>query len=453
MGIYKRCHHTGRNRDRCAHPWWGNLTYKGRTYRESLAKWSDETVTTKHQAEAIYLRFREAVRTGAVKPPSAQPEAQPLTLNALADLYLAHYVQARNLGSRDTIAYRLQRVRGRLGDRLATDIGVRDIEGFLADLKRRALVSKTHRTPRVRRPATINRYLSLLRHLFNWAVDRDYLRTTPFRRNAVSIVQPEREDNRRHRRIGPDEEEALLRVAPPHLRPLIVFALDTGMRRGEMLALRWVDVDARPHWLRVRGESAKSGKTRWVPVATSRLAALLDFLRLDSDGGRKSAETAVFTDEIGQPMQFPRSAWHATVLQAHGDALQRAAGREGRGRLSEETRRTLQRIDLHWHDLRHEYASRLVERGVPLSQVRDLLGHASIVTTERYDNQKPEALMEAARRLELGKSCTFPAQWAPERPATDVRPSEVNPLDYDDLGDGVDDGTRTRSLRSHSPAL
>ena len=49
-------------------------------------------------------------------------------------------------------------------------------------------------------------------------------------------------------------------------------------------------------------------------------------------------------------------------------------------------------------------AWRLVERGVPLSQVRDLLGHASIVTTERYDNQKPEALMAAAKRLETGES-------------------------------------------------
>ncbi|HAK55017.1 MAG TPA: hypothetical protein DCP38_05975 [Acidobacteria bacterium] len=45
-------------------------------------------------------------------------------------------------------------------------------------------------------------------------------------------------------------------------------------------------------------------------------------------------------------------------------------------------------IDLRWHDLRHEYASRLVECGVPLAQVRDPLGHASITTTERYDNQK-----------------------------------------------------------------
>jgi hypothetical protein len=61
------------------------------------------------------------------------------------------------------------------------------------------------------------------------------------------------------------------------------------------------------------------------------------------------------------------------------------------------------RINLHWHDLRHEYASRLVEHGVPLSQVRNLLGHASIVTTERYDNQQLERLQVAAGKLESGK--------------------------------------------------
>jgi site-specific recombinase XerD len=62
------------------------------------------------------------------------------------------------------------------------------------------------------------------------------------------------------------------------------------------------------------------------------------------------------------------------------------------------------RINLHWHDLRHEYASRLVEKGVPLAQVRDLLGHASITTTERYDNQKLESLQAAVLKLERGAS-------------------------------------------------
>ena len=61
-----------------------------------------------------------------------------------------------------------------------------------------------------------------------------------------------------------------------------------------------------------------------------------------------------------------------------------------------ECRSEFRRINLRWHDLRHEYASRLVEKNVPLAQVRDLLGHASIITTERYDNQKLENLQAAA---------------------------------------------------------
>ncbi|HSL21192.1 MAG TPA: tyrosine-type recombinase/integrase [Vicinamibacterales bacterium] len=102
-------------------------------------------------------------------------------------------------------------------------------------------------------------------------------------------------------------------------------------------------------------------------------------------------------------MPFPRAARHATILRAHGIEPRIEAQTAGR-RLTEDCRNALQSIDLHWHDLRHEYASRLVERGVPLSQVRDLLGHASIVTTERYDNQRPDALFEVARRLEAGES-------------------------------------------------
>ncbi len=62
------------------------------------------------------------------------------------------------------------------------------------------------------------------------------------------------------------------------------------------------------------------------------------------------------------------------------------------------------RVNLRWHDLRHEYASRLVEKNGPLAQVRDLLGHASITTTERYDNQKLENLQAAAARLERGQT-------------------------------------------------
>ena len=85
----------------------------------------------------------------------------------------------------------------------------------------------------------------------------------------------------------------------------------------------------------------------------------------------------------------------------HGIKPRWAAGLKYKG-LSREAKDAFRKINLRWHDLRHEYASRLVERGVRLAQVRDLLGHASITTTERYDNQKLENLQIAAAKLEGG---------------------------------------------------
>jgi integrase len=93
------------------------------------------------------------------------------------------------------------------------------------------------------------------------------------------------------------------------------------------------------------------------------------------------------------------------VPRRHDPWFEEAAGSLAYGwtALTSTCHEQFRRINLHWHDLRHEYASRLVEHGVPLSQVRDLLGHASIVTTERYDNQQLERLQVAAGKLESGK--------------------------------------------------
>ena len=127
-----------------------------------------------------------------------------------------------------------------------------------------------------------------------------------------------------------------------------------------------------------------------------------EWLRLDSTGGRKSDEVPVFSNEAGEPLKTFKKAWQVAVLKAHGVSPE---WRKGSYKdLTPAGQQRLRGINLHWHDLRHEYASRLVEKGVPLAQVRDLLGHASIVTTERYDNQRLEALQAAVARLEAGKA-------------------------------------------------
>ena len=182
------------------------------------------------------------------------------------------------------------------------------------------------------------------------------------------------------------------------------------MRRGEMLALRFADIDWQRQVITLRGATTKSRRTRVVPIGTDRLRAALQWLRIDADGDQKADDVAVFSNEAGEPIKIFKKSWVLTVLKAHG--VTSHWRRPNYTELTAEVKERFRTIDLHWHDLRHEYASRLVERGVPLAQVRDLLGHASITTTERYDNQTLAALQAAVGRLEAGK--TFELQPDPE---------------------------------------
>jgi Phage integrase family len=160
----------------------------------------------------------------------------------------------------------------------------------------------------------------------------------------------------------------------------------------------------------------------------------------------------VCSNEAGEALKYFRSAWVMTVLRAHG--ITPAWKKRNRFRaFTPECLTEFRRIDLRWHDLRHEYASRLVERGVPLSQVRDLLGHASIVTTERYDNHSDAALFASAKRLDTGETFKILSRSRVKRPAdtrTDLAPKGAKCLEELKMKSGVGDGFRTRDFRSHS---
>jgi integrase len=329
-----------------------------------------------------------------------RPEPSPQTFRAFAEVYKARHVVAKGLALASTIDYRLKPLLERFGDRQLGEIRTADIEDFVADLKKPRVVNAIE--GRTLTPASINRTLGLLRHMLNWAVGREYLERTPFRRGTEVLIRLEREDNKRRRRVSEEEEEALLQAASPHLRSMIITALDTGMRRGEMLALRLGDIDWKRRLIVLRGPTTKSRKTRVVPFGTSRLLAVLEWQKLDCTGEEKKADALVFSNEVGESLKTFKKAWVVAVLKAHNADPH---WRKGQYKdLTTESQKRFREVNLHWHDLRHEYASRLVERGVPLAQVRDLLGHASILTTERYDNQRLEALQAAAARLEAGKA-------------------------------------------------
>lgn len=119
----------------------------------------------------------------------------------------------------------------------------------------------------------------------------------------------------------------MLAEASPHMQAMIIAALDTGMRQGEMLALRFSDVDMERGLIVLRGETTKSRKSRSVPIATARLRRVLEWLRLDAEGQPKPPETALFSNEVGEPLRVHHRLYDNQTLAN----LQLAAAKLERG--------------------------------------------------------------------------------------------------------------------------
>src|SRR5262245_9804606 len=180
---------------------------------------------------------------------------------------------------------------------------------------------------------------------------------------------------KRSRRISPTEEAALLKAAQAIKRSsvwlygLIVAAIESGCRLGELLALQWADVDLEHQELRIRSETAKDHELRRLPVST-RLAPVLDMARLDP-AGRVYPPTSYVFGLFGERIRNVSKAWKTCVLRAHGYEPVWMKG----GKLAPESRAAVRSIDLHFHDLRHEAGSRWLEsKAWDIHQVKDMLG-------------------------------------------------------------------------------
>jgi integrase len=440
MGLYKICEHDRnaagekpkamRKRllkwTQCPCAWHGSF----RGQKVSLSRWTNREIgpDDRDAADAALGELKAAVRAGTFDKRGLQPtrERGPLTFAALVTDYAKHHIKPRHIAKRryadpaereqaadraaaNFVKWTAKRALAWFGHKPITEIRKADVDDYRADLNQPSRVNRQDGL--VLSVASVNRELAFLRHLFNWAVGREYLERTPFKRGSERTIALASEKNfRRKRIVSEDEEIRLLAAASPILRALIVFAVDTGARRGEMLALTWDNVNMDAGRITFHWTTTKSENTREVRINTQRLRDALNWLRPRAKSAEHPDTAAVFCNEVGEPIGSFRTAWVNTVLRAHGIAPKRAKN----GRLTADSKAALRRINLHWHDLRHTYGTRLTAKGVPLSQVRDLMGHASITTTERYDNQTQEALDAAAGKLETGATFTpHPASTTP----------------------------------------
>jgi integrase len=209
-------------------------------------------------------------------------------------------------------------------------------------------------------PATVNRELACLKTLFNKAVEWGKAETSP-----AAKVKKFRENNARERILSPEEARRLIGCAAPAIRPVLIVALNTGMRRTEILSLKWRDVDFAKSFILI--EDSKSGKSRKVPMNTF-------VYRILKDLPRTSSEYVFFN---------PGTNDHVKDIKTGFWAACRRAGLSG----------------VRLHDLRHTAASKMIEAGADLVTVSKILGHSSIQMTMRYAHPTPENMRLAVGRL------------------------------------------------------
>ncbi len=211
-------------------------------------------------------------------------------------------------------------------------------------------------------PNSLRREFGLLSSAINTAVI-DW--GIPIRSNPIQLVRVPKFDDRRDRRLEDGEEERLLDTAPSQYQRYIVLALETAMRRSELLRMRKSHIDFGKRTLLI--PVTKNGKARTIPLSTRAIKAIKDQLQLFSDPNVISFER--------DPLIFTFSL---RMFRRTFDRI----------------REELDMKDWRPHDMRHEATSRLFERGFSIMEVASITGHEDLKMLKRYTHIRPETLVE-----------------------------------------------------------
>ena len=349
--------------------------------RHKRARIGDADVLTLAQVE---YRARAVLNEVADHDSPLRRDLKKSTLGGFIDQAYAPWARA-NRRRAEKCLLDLKRCFGHLYEKRLTDLARSDLDAYVAK-KRDAGCSA----------ATIVRDMNNLRGVLRLAIERGYLRESPFK----GWRKPKVEDNGVTRYLSDDEEARLRRALlernerarsertranawraersyellpeivgyADHVAPMVLVSLNSGLRFGELTALEWSAIDFHAKVLTVAGRTAKGAKTRHIPLN----AEAAEVLRLWR--GKGTGAGLVFPGPNGARLGSVKGAW---------GGLLRAAKIK----------------NFRWHDLRHTFASKLVQHGVDLAVVRELLGHGDFALTLRYAHLEAKQKAEAVRRL------------------------------------------------------
>jgi len=329
---------------------------KGKGYRQRGSKWQ---IDTSHKG----IRIRELVATPEMAEKTIKKiqtlidEDRYLEMKkrskATLDQFLVRYLGWCKSEQQKAIKDKSKRLRRMVHffgtDLRLSDIDAQTLEGY-----------KAHRSAEQIQPATINRDLANFKHLLSKAVEWGVLSENIGTRVKLLKVQ-----NQSLRYLSGEELKSLLDAASRYLKSLIILAVNTGLRKGELLALKWADVNFRTGYIELLDQ--KNGQLSYIPMNPDVKEALRKIPhRLDSP--------YVFSKKNGHPPVDIKYHFHKALKQSGIPHC-------------------------NFHSLRHTFASHLCMSGVDLLTVRELMRHKSYSMTLRYSHLSSQHTKRAVDTL------------------------------------------------------
>lgn len=330
-GLYKR-----------GNIWW--CCYKG--VKENIIRESTGQVSYDNAGDFLDNRLNE-VKKGLDR---VNLKKQSCTFKELSDQYIECVKNQKSFYSKENIV-----------KQLGEEFQYRELKHFNTMIVKQFQVKRLQKN----KPATVNRLFATLFNMFSMAVDWNLVNSEVLKSMKKVKLLPE--NNKRLRYLSVEESQELINCCSEHLRPIVITALNTGMRRGEILNLQWSNVDLKHGFILL--EDTKNGEPRQIPINTTLREAFLSLPRRIDD-------SCLFYDSnTGKPFQSVRKSFSTACRRAK---LQ----------------------DFRFHDLRHTFASQLVMAGIDLTTVRELLGHKTLTMTLRYAHLAPSHKVKAVNILD-----------------------------------------------------
>ncbi len=335
------------------------ITYTG---IDGKQQWESSRSKLKADAEYLLACRKKEIAEGLV-PITSHRKKFATTFNQLAEKYLEYCKPQRDYKSK---AGRIKALQRTFGETKLIDITLEALETYQSVRRTEPKQPKKEggSSPGTISPTTVNRELAVLKNMFSKAEQWGLIPDSSLK--IVRKVRLTKENNSRLRFLSVEEMAALVESCAKGLREIVIFALNTGCRRGEIFSLTWDHVDLKHGFIRIA--DSKNGESRDIPINTILAGMFRGIIRrIDSP--------YVFTNpDTGTRYQ--------DVKRSFATACRKALIR-----------------DFNFHDLRHTFASHLVMSGVDLTTVSRLLGHKSLSMTLRYSHLAPNHLKRAVEVL------------------------------------------------------